>query len=284
MGRYDNPILSRFLARIDCLKISALFNLPVPVILLILHQQSINHQWTDENDTEKSAKHVIDHVANKKIHYVSAGTFFWSRRCCINSVGAVTLWLKIRLKKKSGSWIIIPHAPKKLRSFQIFFKNLLRYSHGKVHHWYQWHRPKIWPLVPLVFFYTAGKFATSVIDRRQIWRRCQRHRWQIVIGLNNAGVKLATGVYDTGGKWWEQYQTAYYVSSQTKKLKLFWFKIFTFCQLCHRHRWCTLSCEYSANFRKSRGTVPFCMLICRVHQLSTFANSTLFEKHSLLLA
>jgi hypothetical protein len=31
---------------------------------------------TDENYTEKSAKLVIDHVANKSVHYVSVGTFF----------------------------------------------------------------------------------------------------------------------------------------------------------------------------------------------------------------
>ena len=30
----------------------------------------------DENLTEKSAKLVIDHVANKSVHYVSVGTFF----------------------------------------------------------------------------------------------------------------------------------------------------------------------------------------------------------------
>ncbi len=33
VGLYDNPIPTRFLARIDCLKISALFNLPVSFIL-----------------------------------------------------------------------------------------------------------------------------------------------------------------------------------------------------------------------------------------------------------
>ncbi len=31
---------------------------------------------TDEKDTEKSAKLVMDHVANKSVHYVSVGTFF----------------------------------------------------------------------------------------------------------------------------------------------------------------------------------------------------------------
>jgi hypothetical protein len=31
---------------------------------------------TDENDTEKSAKLVTDHVENKSLHYVSVGTFF----------------------------------------------------------------------------------------------------------------------------------------------------------------------------------------------------------------
>jgi hypothetical protein len=44
VGRKDNPIPTRFLARIDCLKISELFTLPVSLILLIRHQQSINHQ------------------------------------------------------------------------------------------------------------------------------------------------------------------------------------------------------------------------------------------------
>ena len=29
-----------------------------------------------KNDTEKSAKLVIDHVANESVHYVSVGTFF----------------------------------------------------------------------------------------------------------------------------------------------------------------------------------------------------------------
>jgi hypothetical protein len=31
---------------------------------------------TDENDTEKSAKLVIDHLTNKSVHYVSVGTLF----------------------------------------------------------------------------------------------------------------------------------------------------------------------------------------------------------------
>ncbi len=43
-----------------------------------------------ENETEKSAKLVIDHVANISVHYVSVGTLFYSRRCGINSVGAST--------------------------------------------------------------------------------------------------------------------------------------------------------------------------------------------------
>jgi hypothetical protein len=62
--------------------------------LLIRHQQTINHQWTDENDTEKSAKLVIDHVANKSVHY--RNILLIATLC----VGAVTLWLKIRFRKK----------------------------------------------------------------------------------------------------------------------------------------------------------------------------------------
>jgi hypothetical protein len=44
---------------------------------------------------------------------------------------------------------------------------------------------------------TGGKFATGVNDRRQICHRCQRRQWQI-----------ATGINDTGGKYWQQYQAA----------------------------------------------------------------------------
>ncbi len=63
-------------------KPGTLFTLPVSSKLLIHHHQSINHRWMDKNDTEISAKLVIDHVANKSVHYDSVGTLFWSLRCC----------------------------------------------------------------------------------------------------------------------------------------------------------------------------------------------------------
>jgi hypothetical protein len=51
--------------------------------------------------------------------------------------------------------------------------------------------------LPLVSMTPAANFATSfasVVD--------------IAIGVNKPGSKLATGVSDTGGKYWEQYQAA----------------------------------------------------------------------------
>jgi hypothetical protein len=41
-----------------------------------------------------------------------------------------------------------------------------------------------------------------------VHHRCQRHPWQIAVGINDTGGKFATGINDTGGKKWEQYQAA----------------------------------------------------------------------------
>jgi hypothetical protein len=84
--------------------------------------------------------------------------------------------------------------------------------------------------------------------------------------------RLTTGINDTGGKQWEQYQAAdtlkwtwrqkiiYMLSLlskgvPTKLFKFFWLKIFFICHRCQRHRWSTLSCEYLREFSKKFETV-----------------------------
>jgi hypothetical protein len=69
--------------------------------------------------------------------------------------------------------INIPQAPESnIRVNLKFFENSLRFLQVKVHH-------------------------RCHCYRQQICRRCQRHRWQIVTGIN-----------DTCDKKWEQYETA----------------------------------------------------------------------------
>ncbi len=38
---------------------------------------------------------------------------------------------------------------------------------------------------------------------------------------------------------------------QTKYWKLFWLKIFSICHKCQRHQWCTLSGEFSKQFKRA---------------------------------
>ncbi len=53
------------------------------------------------------------------------------------------------------------------------------------------------------------QFATGINDTSSIfYYQCQRRWWQIATSINDTGGKFATGDNDTGGKQWEQYQTA----------------------------------------------------------------------------
>ncbi len=103
------------------------------------------------------------------------------------------------------SWIIFPQAHENnFRVISIFFKYLLRYSQVKVH---QRYHP---PVSSTGIIDTGGKCAS---------------------GINDTAIPLVslTGGNDTGGKKWEQYQTA-----DTLK----W-------------TWRTLAANISANYRRN---------------------------------
>ena len=152
------------------------------------------------------------------------------------------------------SWISFPPAPEySIMTVSNFFENSRRYSQVKVHHRWQISH---WCQFATGINDTGGKFCHQlplccwhrwqICHRCQRYRRqiCQRCRWQIATGINYTRSKFATGVIDTGGKQWEQYQAAdtwkwtwrqkfIYMfpllpkGDQTKLLKFFWLKIFS---------------------------------------------------------
>jgi hypothetical protein len=64
--------------------------------------------------------------------------------------------------------------------------------------WCQLHRRQILRPVPLVLLTPMANVPPVSTIRR----------WQIATGINDIGSQFAIGVNDTGGKQWEQYQTA----------------------------------------------------------------------------
>ncbi len=87
------------------------------------------------------------------------------------------------------------------------------------------------------FFENSRRYSQLKVDHRyqrhrwQIYHRCQRHRRQKFIYMLTL---LSKGV---------------------PFLKFFWLKIFFICHWCQRHRWSSLSCEYSREFSKKFETV-----------------------------
>ncbi len=101
---------------------------------------------------------------------------------------------------------------------------------------------------------------------------CHRYRWlrwQIATGINDTCGKFATGVVDTGGKQWEQYQAADTLKwtwrqkficmltllskgIPTKLFKFSWLKIFSFAIGVNDTGGQPLAANISANFRKIR--------------------------------
>ncbi len=152
----------------------------------------------------------------------------------------------------------LPQAPdNNIGIISNFFENSRRYSQVKVHQRCQRHR---W----------------------QICHHSQWHRWQIAPVINVTGVKFATGINDTGGKFchqfllccWHRWQICHRcqryrrqiigtisgcrqlkVNLKAKLLKFFLLKIFSICHWCRWHRWQTLSCEYLREFSKKFATV-----------------------------
>ncbi len=97
-------------------------------------------------------------------------------------------------------WISFPQAPEyTIRAVSNFFNNSRRYLQLKVEHRYQRHRRQILPPVSVVLLIPVANLppVSTIPYRRQIGRRCQRHRWQIATGINDTGGKFATGVADT---------------------------------------------------------------------------------------
>ncbi len=94
-----------------------------------------------------------------------------------------------------------------------FFENSRRYSRGKVHHWYQrhrWqichryqrHRRQIFTPLSLALLIPVATIPAANLPPVSTTPVANCHRYQ------GTGGKFATGVIDTGGKSWQQYQAA----------------------------------------------------------------------------
>ncbi len=159
------------------------------------------------------------------------------------------------------SWITFPQAPdNNIRIISNFFENSRRYSHVKVHHWYQRHRRQILPPVPLVLLTPVANLPTvSTIPaenlppvsmtplanwhryqrhRRQICHRCHWHRWQIIgtiSGCRHLKLNLKAKLY-------------IYASSTTQRWPNKIIKTFLIEDFFHSMQ--TLSCEYLREFSR----------------------------------
>jgi len=159
------------------------------------------------------------------------------------------------------SWIIFPQAPENNTcSFQIFSKNLRKYSQVKVHHLYQRHRWQILPPVPLVLMMPGANLplvstmpaanlppvsTTPVVNcqryqrhLRQICHRCQQHRWQTT-GTISDYWQLKVNLKE------KIYLDANSTTQRCPKEIMKNFLIFSIW-----HWWCTLSCQYLHEFSK----------------------------------
>ncbi len=83
--------------------------------------------------------------------------------------------------------------------------------------------------------YLQPDIVPIVCHRWQICRRCHWYRWQFAAGVIDTGGKFAAGIVDTGGK----FATGINNTSETGGSR------------CRWYRWCTLTCEYLADFRQN---------------------------------